>query len=257
MDKLQVIKVGGAILETPETRKTLLSRVAALKGPKILVHGGGRSATALATQMGINVKMIEGRRITDTAMLEIAVMTYAGKLNKSITAELQSYQTNAIGISGADGNAVLAVKRPVKDIDYGWVGDVTKVNADFFHMICQQGMVPVCCALTHDGQGQMLNTNADTLAAEIAKSQSSFSEVVLTYCFEKPGVLLDINDPSSLIPTLRTADFDRLKASGQIVEGMIPKLSNCFDAIRAGVTEVRLGTEELLSQDIPHTKIIV
>lgn len=255
MADLHLIKAGGNLLENSEVRKKFLTHFALLEGPKILVHGGGKSATTLAAKMGLEVQMVDGRRITDRAMLEIACMTYAGLLNKSIVAELQALDCNAIGLSGADGNAIRAVKRPVKEIDYGFVGDITKINTALFDQFCQSGIVPVCCALTHDGQGQLLNTNADTLAAAISKCLSTKYEVYLTYCFEKPGVLLNVEDSNSLVPSLDRTHFEALKKSNQIVAGMIPKLTNCFDAIEGGVQEVRIGQMELLNQTIPHTKI--
>lgn len=255
MDKLQIVKIGGTVLENEILRQHFLYHFAALPQPKVLVHGGGKSATLLAEKMDIPVQMIGGRRITDTAMLDIAVMTYAGKLNKTITAELQALDTNAIGLSGVDGNIVRAVKRPVGTIDYGWVGDVTQVNTKLFQLCFDSGLVPVCCALTHNGQGQLLNTNADTMAAEIAKALAVKFEVQLMYCFEKQGVLSDLEDPSSLIPKLTAMKFKRLQASGQIAEGMIPKLTNCFSALEQNVHDIRIGPIEMLNKNIPHTKI--
>lgn len=257
MDKLHIVKAGGNLLEDSSIRKEFLWHFAQLKGPKILVHGGGKSATALAEKLGIAVQMLDGRRITDAAMLEVAVMTYGGSLNKNLVAELQALGCNALGLSGADGNAVQAVKRPVANIDYGYVGDVTGVNASLFQNLCQNHTVPVCCALTHDGQGQLLNTNADTMAGMIAQRLSEFFEVRLTYCFEKPGVLLDVEDDHSLIPQLTRARFEELKASGQIVAGMLPKLTNCFAALEGGVNQVHMGEMALLRESIPHTQIVL
>lgn len=255
MDKLQIVKIGGTVLENEVSRRNFLSVFASLKQPKILIHGGGKSATALAEKMSVPVQMKAGRRITDTAMLEIALMTYGGKLNKTITAELQAMKTNAIGLSGADGNAVQAVKRPVSEIDYGWVGDVVQVNTQLFQHLCALDLVPVCCSLTHDRQGQLLNTNADTMASEIAIALSGVFEVQLIYCFEKQGVLLDIDDPSSLISELTASDFKSLQATGQIADGMIPKLTNCFHALEKGVDDIRIGPVAVLTENIPHTKI--
>lgn len=255
MDKLYMVKIGGAILENDTLRQQFLHHFATLPQPKVLIHGGGKSATALAEKMGVPVQMMAGRRITDAAVLDLAVMTYAGKLNKTITAELQALGTNAIGLSGADGDAVRAEKRPVGSVDYGWVGDVTKVNTKLFQLCCEGGLVPVCCALTHDGQGQLLNTNADTMAAEIAKALAKQFEVQLMYCFEKQGVLLDIEDPSSLIQKLTASKFRQLEATGHIADGMIPKLTNCFDALEQGVHDIRIGPIEMLTKTIPHTKI--
>ena len=257
MDKLHIVKAGGNLLEDSSIRKEFLQHFVELEGSKILVHGGGKSATALAEKLGLSVQMVEGRRITDAAMLEVAVMTYAGALNKNLVAELQALGCNALGLSGADGNAVQAVKRPVKNIDYGYVGDVTQVNGSLFQNLCKNHTVPVCCALTHDGQGQLLNTNADTMAAVIAQRLSESFAVRLTYCFEKPGVLLDVDDIHSLIPQLTRSRFEELKASGQIVAGMLPKLTNCFTALEGGVAQVRIGEIALLRESIPHTQIVL
>ena len=256
MKALQLVKAGGNLLEDPATRKEFLRRFSQIEGPKILVHGGGRSATALAEKLGLKVTLVEGRRITDSKMLEVALMTYAGRLNKTIVAELQTLDCNAIGLSGADGNAVQAIKRPVKEIDFGWVGDITTVNAALFNTFSQAGLVPVCCALTHDGNGQLLNTNADTLAAFIAQSLSAFYQVTLCYCFEKPGVLIDINNPSTLVEKMDRNLFETMKTQNQIVAGMIPKLTNCFAALENGVHSVRIGSMELLNTTCPHTQIL-
>lgn len=256
MKRLQVVKAGGTLLEDPATRQEFLKRFRQIEGPKILVHGGGRSATALAEKLGLKVTLIEGRRVTDSNMLDVALMTYAGRLNKTLVAELQALNCNAVGLSGADGNAVQAVKRPVKEIDYGWVGDITTVNAALFDTFSQAGLVPVCCALTHDGNGQLLNTNADTLAASIAHSLSANYKVELSYCFEKPGVLIDVNDPTTLVEKMDRKRFEEMKTQNQIVAGMIPKLTHCFEALEKGVQSVRVGSMELLNTRCPHTQIL-
>ena len=209
-----------------------------IPGNKLLVHGGGRSATALAEKLGIESRMVNGRRITDSAMLDVVTMVYGGLVNKNIVAGMQARGMNAIGLSGADCNVMLSDKRPVKDIDYGFVGDVRSVNAVFLASLIEQGIIPVLAPLTHDGRGQLLNTNADTIAGEAAKALASAFRVTLIYCFEKPGVLMDENDDNSVIPYLSYYDFPRLVQDGTISGGMIPKIQNAFEALQAGVSSV-------------------
>lgn len=237
-DSLVIVKVGGKIVEDNNTLQQLLKDFAAIPGKKILVHGGGRSATAMATRLGIESKMVEGRRITDADMLQVVTMVYGGLVNKNIVAGLQAKGLNAIGLTGADGNVIRSVKRPVKDIDWGFVGDVEAVNTDTLTTILNQGMIPVLAPLTHDGNGQLLNTNADTIAGETAKALSRIYKVTLVYCFEKPGVLLHEDDDNSVIPYISYYDFPRLVEDGTISGGMIPKLQNAFSALQAGVTSV-------------------
>ncbi|MCQ2052191.1 MAG: acetylglutamate kinase [Bacteroidaceae bacterium] len=237
-DSLVIVKVGGKIVEDNDTLQQLLKDFAAIPGKKILVHGGGRSATAMATRLGIESKMVEGRRITDADMLQVVTMVYGGLVNKNIVAGLQAKGLNAIGLTGADGNVIRSVKRPVKDIDWGFVGDVEAVNTDTLTTILNQGMIPVLAPLTHDGNGQLLNTNADTIAGETAKALSRIYKVTLVYCFEKPGVLLHEDDDNSVIPYISYYDFPRLVEDGTISGGMIPKLQNAFSALQAGVTSV-------------------
>jgi len=233
-EKLTVIKVGGKIVEEEATLLQLLNDFAAISGHKVLVHGGGRSATKIAAQLGIESKMVNGRRITDAETLKVVTMVYGGLVNKNIVAGLQARGVNALGLTGADMNVIRSVKRPVKEVDYGFVGDVEKVLADLIH----KGVVPVMAPLTHDGQGNMLNTNADTIAGETAKALSALFDVTLVYCFEKKGVLRDENDDDSVIPEITRAEFEQYVADGVIQGGMIPKLENSFEAINAGVTEV-------------------
>ena len=236
-EKLTVIKVGGKIVEEEATLLQLLNDFAAISGHKVLVHGGGRSATKIAAQLGIESKMVNGRRITDAETLKVVTMVYGGLVNKNIVAGLQARGVNALGLTGADMNVIRSVKRPVKEVDYGFVGDVEKVDASLLADLIHKG-VPVMAPLTHDGQGNMLNTNADTIAGETAKALSALFDVTLVYCFEKKGVLRDENDDDSVIPEITRAEFEQYVADGVIQGGMIPKLENSFEAINAGVTEV-------------------
>lgn len=237
-EPLTIIKVGGKIVEEKDTLNKLLSDFTGIPGRKILVHGGGRSATALASRLGIETKMVDGRRITDKYMLEVVTMVYGGLVNKNIVAGLQARGVNAIGLTGADSNTMLSDKRPVKDIDYGFVGDVKAVNVDFLSSLLDSGVIPVLAPLTHDGKGQMLNTNADTIAGETAKAMAAKYDVTLVFCFEKPGVLLHEDDDNSVIPFISHNDFTQLVDNGTISGGMIPKIQNAFKALQAGVTSV-------------------
>lgn len=238
MEKLTLIKVGGKIVEEPDTLQQLLRDFSSIEGHKVLVHGGGRSATKIASQLGIESQMVNGRRITDAEMLKVVTMVYGGLVNKNIVAGLQSLQVNALGLTGADMNIMRSDKRPVKDVDYGFVGDVKEVNADVLASLIQQGIVPVLAPLTHDKQGHMLNTNADTIAGEAAKALAKYFDVTLMFCFEKKGVLLNEDDDESVIPEIDRAFFQKYVAEGIIQGGMIPKLENAFQAIDAGVKEV-------------------
>ncbi len=237
-EKLTIIKVGGKVVEDDASLRLLLSDFAAIEGKKLLVHGGGRSATKLAADLGIETKMVNGRRITDESMLRIVTMVYGGLVNKTIVAQLQSIGINALGLTGADMNAIRSVKRPVKDVDYGFVGDVEKVDGEMLSYLINKGIVPVMAPLTHDGKGHILNTNADTIAGETAKALASYFDVTLMYCFEKKGVLRDENDDDSVISSINQEDFQRLVAEKVIQGGMIPKLENAFSAISSGVEEV-------------------
>lgn len=238
MEKLTIVKVGGKIVEEEATLNKLLDDFSAIKGYKVLVHGGGRSATKIASLLGIESKMVNGRRITDAETLKVVTMVYGGLVNKDIVAGLQARGVNALGLTGADMDVIRSVKRPVKDVDYGFVGDVEKVNASFLADLISKGVVPVLAPLTHDGKGNMLNTNADTIAGETAKAMASLFDVTLVYCFEKKGVLRDENDDNSVIPQITRAQFDTYVADGTIQGGMIPKLENSFSAINAGVCKV-------------------
>lgn len=238
MDKLTLIKVGGKIVEEDDTLNALLAEFSQIKGHKILVHGGGRSATKLAEKLGIESKMVDGRRITDKETLQVVTMVYGGLVNKNIVTRLQSSGINALGLTGSDLNIMLSEKRPVKDIDYGFVGDVKKVNASTLSKLIQDDIVPVLAPLTHDGKGNLLNTNADTIAGEAAKALAPYFDVTLIYCFEKKGVLMDENDDESVIPEITPGLFKQCVDKKIIQGGMIPKLENAFQAIRSGVKEV-------------------
>lgn len=237
-EKLTVIKVGGKIVEEEESLYKLLDDFAAIEGYKVLVHGGGRSATKLAAQLGIESKMVNGRRITDEETLKVVTMVYGGLVNKNIVAGLQARGVNALGLTGADMNVIRSVKRPVKEVDYGFVGDVEKVNEAFLSDLIRKGVVPVMAPLTHDGEGHLLNTNADTIAGETAKALAENFDVTLVYCFEKKGVLRDENDEDSVIPQITQREFKQYVTDGVIQGGMIPKLENSFEAINAGVSQV-------------------
>lgn len=236
--KLTVIKVGGKIVEEEASLSQLLHDFAAIEGHKVLVHGGGRSATAIAAKLGIESQMVNGRRITDADTLRVVTMVYGGLVNKNIVAGLQARGVNALGLTGADMDVIRSVKRPVKEIDYGFVGDVEQVNAGLLADLIAKGVVPVMAPLTHDGKGNMLNTNADTIAAETAKALATRFDVTLVYCFEKKGVLRNENDDDSVIPHITRAEFEQYVSDGIIQGGMIPKLENAFEAINAGVSEV-------------------
>lgn len=238
MEKLTVIKVGGKIVEEEATLNRLLDDFASIEGYKVLVHGGGRSATKLAARLGIESKMVNGRRITDAETLKVVTMVYGGLVNKNIVAGLQARGVNALGLTGADMDVIRSVKRPVKEVDYGFVGDVEQVNLPFLADLIHKGIVPVMAPLTHDGQGHLLNTNADTIAGETAKALASQFDVTLVFCFEKKGVLRDENDDNSVIPQITPEAFGQYVANGVIQGGMIPKLENAFRALDAGVSEV-------------------
>lgn len=237
-EKLTIVKVGGKIVEEEESLARLLADFAAIDGHKLLVHGGGRSATRIAAQLGIESQMVNGRRITDAEMLKVVTMVYGGLVNKSIVAGLQAKGVNALGLTGADMNVIRSVKRPVKDVDYGFVGDVEKVDAVLLGDLIARGIVPVMAPLTHDGDGHMLNTNADTIAGETAKALAAQFDVTLMYCFEKKGVLSDENDDDSVIPHIDRKRFEALVADGTIQGGMIPKIENSLSAVEAGVSRV-------------------
>ncbi len=239
MEKVTVVKVGGAIVEDSEQLARLLKDFAAIPGKKVLVHGGGRRATKVAAALGIESKMVNGRRITDADMLEVVTMVYGGLVNKNLVAKLQANGVNALGLTGADMDVIHSHKRPLKDgIDFGFVGDVEHANGKMLQTLINEGITPVMAPLTHDGKGNILNTNADTIASETAKALAPYYDVTLIYSFEKKGVLSNPEDDDSVIPVITHADFERYKADGTVAGGMIPKLENALAAIDAGVKEV-------------------
>lgn len=254
-EHLTIIKVGGKIVENSESLNSLLKDFAAVGGKKLLVHGGGRSATQMAARLGVETKMVDGRRITDEAMLEVVTMVYGGLVNKRIVAGLQALGVDAVGLTGADMNIVLSDKRKVSAVDYGWVGDVKRVNAEAVATLIESGCCPVVAPLTHDGCGHMLNTNADTMAGEMAKAMAAHYDVTLMFCFEKPGVLADENDDSSLIPTITPAVLDDLKRRGVVSGGMIPKLDNAIACVSAGVESVVITQADRIADPYAGTKI--
>ena len=238
-----VIKIGGNVLDDPAALEQFLHDFASINGPKILVHGGGKIATRLGDQLGITSHYVDGRRITDDATIDLVTMVYGGLVNKQLVAQLQAKQCNAIGITGADGNLLPAVKRPVKTIDYGWVGDV-KADAlplESWQLLLDNGLVPVLAPLTHDGAGHMLNTNADTMAATIAIALSARYPVRLIYCFEKKGILEQVEDENSVIRFINPDLYATLKAEQKLFAGILPKLDNAFEAIGKGVQQVLIG----------------
>jgi acetylglutamate kinase len=241
-----IIKIGGNIIDNPTELAQFLSDFSKIEGYKILVHGGGKSATKMAESIGLVPQMIDGRRITDTAMLDVVVMIYAGQINKNIVAQLQANSTNAMGFSGADGNLIQSDKRNHPTIDYGFVGDVKKVNTQLLETLLSTGIVPVFCAITHDGKGQLLNTNADTIASELAIALSEVFDVTLNYCFEKPGVLYNAEDDSSVIENINQELYSKLKIEKAIHSGMIPKLDNCFNSLSKGVQKIKIGHHRML-----------
>ena len=243
-------------MEDGSALQRLLSDFSTIDGRKLLVHGGGRSATALAARLGIETKMVDGRRITDDSMLEVVTMVYGGLVNKRIVAGLQAAGVNAVGLTGADMNAVLSVRRSVGVVDYGWVGDVRIVNADAISTLVENGYCPVIAPITHDGKGHLLNTNADTMAGETAKALASRYDVDLVYCFEKAGVLFDENDDSSVIDEINPCEYSELKKSGKITGGMIPKLDPAFSWVAAGVSRVVITRADLIADANAGTKIV-
>jgi acetylglutamate kinase len=246
---LTVIKIGGNIIDDANKLYAFINDFSKIERPKILVHGGGKLATEMGLRLNIQPNYVDGRRITDKETLELVTMVYGGLINKNLVAALQSVGCNAIGFTGADANIIKAVKRPVKDVDYGFVGDVADsgIEPKILMAVLNLGLVPVIAPLTHDGNGNMLNTNADTIAQEIAKAMAISMNVQLVYCFEKNGVLLNVEDDNSAIKQINTDDFEKLKDDGVISGGMIPKIKNACDAVRSGVERVIIGNAVYLS----------
>ena len=237
--KLTIVKVGGAVVEDERQLSQVLKDFSAIEGRKVLVHGGGRKATKMAERLGIETKMVEGRRITDADMLEVVTMVYGGLVNKNLVAKLQANGVNALGLTGADANAIRSHKRPLKNgVDYGFVGDVDQADGEMLGRLIEAGITPVMAPLTHDGEGHILNTNADTIASETAKALANLYDVTLIFSFEKKGVLRNPDDDDSVIATINHADFENYKADGTISGGMLPKMENALSAVDAGVSKV-------------------
>ncbi len=245
---ITLVKIGLNVIDDPSALANFVRLFSNLEGPKIIVHGGGKEATRLSKEMGIETTMIEGRRVTDRATLDIVTMTYAGLINKRIVAMLQAEGCNALGFSGADGNIIKATRRPANPIDYGFVGDIdTKdVNDTLIKTLLEAGITPVLCAICHDGNGTLLNCNADSIASAIAIGASRIAPTVLIYCYEKAGVLADVNDEETVIPLITKENFNILKKNGTVAKGMIPKLTNALDSASKGVKEVRICKAENL-----------
>ena len=244
MEKLQVIKIGGNVIDEEQALLAFLSSFASIEGKKILVHGGGKIATRIGNKLGIESKYLQGRRITDEETIDLVTMVYGGLVNKKIVATLQSLDCDAIGLTGADANCIPATKRPVAAIDYGWVGDLelSRLSLSKWQLFLDNGLVPVVSPLTHDGNSHMLNTNADTIASTLAVLLSGIYDVRLTYCFEKAGVLESVEDETSVIPVITRAGYRQLLAENKLFEGIIPKIDNAFAAIESGVKEVLIGS---------------
>ena len=257
MNKLNVIKIGGNVIEDSKLLDSFLKDFANIKEHKILVHGGGKYASKLAKKLGVNTNIIDGRRITDSSNLEIITMVYGGKINKFIVAKLQGLNCNAIGVSGADCNSITAVKRPIKEIDYGFVGDIDKINTNIFKLLLENKITPVCCAISHDGKGQLLNTNADTIASVLAIELSKLYSVSLLYCFEKKGVLNIEKSDQKILELITPTSYINLKSKGVINSGMIPKIDNCFNALKSGVKIVKIGSPKIIKGNEPHTKVVL
>ena len=263
--KLTLVKVGGAIVENADSLSALLDKFAGVEGHKVLVHGGGRSATRIAEQLGLPQQMVAGRRVTDAETLRVVTMVYAGLVNKNIVAQLQARGINALGLTGADMNVIQSQRRPPKNVrmddgntqlvDFGYVGDIDHVNAELLADLIAKGVVPVMCPIGHDTQGTLLNTNADTIAAEVAKALASTFDVTLVFCFEKQGVLRDAADDSSVIPLITQDQFPPLVADGVVSGGMLPKLENAFGAISAGVREVIITRADAIGDPEAGTRL--
>ncbi|MBC6400078.1 MAG: acetylglutamate kinase [Ekhidna sp.] len=252
-EKLIIVKIGGAIIENDARLAGFLDAFVELHGKKLLVHGGGKIAKQLASSLGIETRMVEGRRITDDQMIDVVVMTYAGLINKKLVALLSAKGIKSIGLTGADGNSIKAHKRPIKNgLDFGWVGDIETVNSNFLSMLIAENLVPVMAPLTHNETGRLLNTNADTIASEIAIALTQQFEVSLNFIFDHKGVMKNINDPDSLLRSIDKSNYEVLKKEKAITNGMIPKIENALRTIEEGVSKVRiLNTSALLQSQNP------
>lgn len=247
-EKLSIVKIGGNIIEDEVSLNAFLKLFSNLEGKKILVHGGGKRATHMASKLGIESKMINGRRITDADTLEVITMVYGGLVNKNVVAKLQALNTDAIGLTGADINSIKSDKRPVKEIDFGFVGDVKEVAHNSIDKLIQADFTPVFCAITHDGNGQLLNTNADTITSQVAVGMSNLYDTSIYYCFELNGVLRGVNDKNSVVKHIDLKVYKELLEQGIIADGMLPKLENCFDALKNGVNNIYMGNTSMLTQ---------
>lgn len=239
---VNVVKIGGNIVDNPEALDSFLNDFASLSGPKVLIHGGGKEATRLSKALGLEARMVEGRRITDRQTLDVVTMVYAGLINKRIVAMLQARGCNAIGLSGADGNTIAATRRPAEPVDFGFVGDLVPsgINVGFLSGLIDQGYTPVICAICHDKNGTLLNCNADSVAGNVARSLAGVMSAAITFCFEKPGVLADPDDDSSVIPVVTGDMFAQMRESGAVAKGMVPKLQNALSCCADGVKHVRI-----------------
>jgi len=255
MDKILIVKIGGNLINNSQILNRFLKSFAKIETKKILIHGGGNQVTKLSKKLNLNVKITNGRRITSIQDLEVATMIYAGSLNKTLVTKLQSFNCNSIGLSGADANLIESVKRPVKEIDYGLVGDIKKINSIFLKNLIDQNLIPVICSITHDKNGQLLNTNADTISSEIAISLSEYYTVDLIYCHEKNGVLSNPSDDNSTFDKLNEKEFNNYLELKIISNGMIPKLTNSFYALNNGVKSVKIAGQSLDEQNMKSTTI--
>lgn len=250
MNGITVVKIGGNVIDDPAALKAFLAEFAAIEGPKILVHGGGKLATRMAERLELKVQMVDGRRITDKGTLDVVTMVYAGLVNKQIVAGLQAAGCNAIGLSGADGNAVTARRRAPQPIDYGFVGDIERVDSELLRRLLEGGLVPVFSAIMHDGRGTLLNCNADSVASAVALGAAAVAPTDLVFCFEKAGVLRDPDDEASVIPEITAASYPPLKADGTVSKGMIPKIENALKAVGQGVRSVTIRSSAHLENGI-------
>ncbi len=254
--QLFIVKIGGNIIRDEQKLTQFLKDFSKISEPKIIIHGGGKSATELASKLGVKTEMIDGRRITSLESLKVVIMTYAGLLNKTIVTGLQKYKCDAIGLSGADGNIIVSQKRTINTIDYGYVGDIVTVNEKKIQRLLELGLTPVFCGITHDTEGQLFNSNADTIASEIAIAMSKNYKVSLCYCFELKGVLENIHDKNSVIENMNLEKYTALKKAKVISDGMLPKLQNCFNALQKNVYKVRITSVEFISDaTIQHTTL--
>lgn len=257
MEAIEIIKIGGKIINDDKLLESFINSFSLIKGAKILVHGGGRAATELSAILGLRTKMVNGRRVTDKETLRVAIMVYAGLINKSIVSKLQAHSCQAIGLSGADGNLIQSHKREITEIDYGYVGDIDQINDKLLLRLLSDSYTPVICPITHDRRGQLLNTNADTIAAKITQAMSAHFKVRLKYCFEYNGVLKDLHDPSSILDTVRSADIKSYIQDATFAGGMIPKVENAFHALSHGASQVNICGINHVHEANPGTQFII